>query len=111
MEISPHTLIERQKQALSLVQRIVDLEPDQGTLGYALKMRERLRMPMSVVLEKLWPELPVTEKVQKLGITRQAYYGWLNGQFRPDKKMSRVLAKHTGFSAEEIRGKWAMRQR
>jgi phage terminase large subunit-like protein len=104
-------LIARQGDALKLVQKIIDLEPDAGTMGYALKMRERLRMPMSVVLDNLWPDLPVTEKVQRLGITRQCYYGWLNGLFRPDKKMSKVLSRHTGIDADEIRGKWLMKQR
>lgn len=97
--------IERQRLALELIERIVELEPDQGTTAHALKMRDRLKLPMSIVLEKLWPDLTVMDKVRRLKITRQAYYGWINGLYRPDDKLSRELAKHTGFDADDIRGK------
>jgi hypothetical protein len=98
-------ILERQKLALKLVEKIVELDPDTTTTAYARKMAERLRLPMSVVLEKLWPGETVTYKVKRLGITRQAYYGWLAGLYRPDDKLAKELGKHTGYDAEEIRGK------
>jgi len=98
-------LVERQREALKLVERLIALEPDMGTMQYARKMRERLRLPMSVVLEKLYPDLSVVEKAEKLGVTRQAYYGWLGGMARPNAKMAKKLANLTGFDANEIRGK------
>jgi len=104
-------LITRQAKALKLIEQIVDLEPDQGTLAYALKMRERLKLPMSIVLDKLWPDMNVTDKVDKLGVTRQTYYGWTNGLFRPDAKMAKKLAALTGFDVDEIRGQRALRRR
>jgi hypothetical protein len=97
--------LERQKRALKLVEQIVELDPDTTTTAYARKMAERLRLPMAVVLEKLWPEETVAYKVRRLGITRQAYYGWLAGLYRPDDKLAKELAKHTGFNADDIRGK------
>jgi hypothetical protein len=97
-------LVGRQEKALALVEKIIALEPDESTLAYALKMRERLKLPMAVVLAKLWPELGTMEKVRKLGIARQTYYGWERGWFRPDVKFSRKLAALTGFDADEIRG-------
>lgn len=97
--------IERQKLALELIERIVELEPDQGTTAHALKMRDRLKLPMAVVLEKLWPDLTVMDKVRRLNITRQAYYGWINGLYRPDAKLAKKLAMETGFDADDIRGK------
>ena len=99
------TQIERQKMALRLVEQIVELEPDLGTTAHAMKMRERLKLPMSVVLEKVWPELSVFERVNKLGISKQAWYGWLNGLYRPNGKLSKRLANLTGFDADEIQGK------
>jgi hypothetical protein len=99
------TLTDRQKKALALVEKIVELDPDTTTTAYALKMEARLRLPMTAVLEKLWPEETVTYKVRRLGITRQAYYGWLAGEYRPDDKLAKELAKHTGFDWEHIRGK------
>ena len=103
-------LIDRQRRALKLVDGIIAAEPDGGTMAYALKMREHLKLPMSVVLEKVWPELPVVERCRRLGITRQAYYGWMNGLYRPDAKLSKILAKLTGFEADEIRGRLPARR-
>jgi len=98
-------MVERQKEALRLVEALIKLEPDMGTMHYARKMRERLRLPMSVVLEKLYPELSVVEKAERLGVTRQAYYGWINGICRPNTKLSKKMAALTGFDAADIRGK------
>ena len=98
-------LVDRQREALKLVERLIALEPDMGTMQYARKMRERLKLPMTVVLEKLYPDLPVTEKVLKLGVTRQAYYGWLNGLSRPTTKLAKKIGALTGYDAEAIRGK------
>ena len=98
-------LVERQKEALKLIERVIELEPDLGTMQYALKMRERLKLPMSVVLAKLYPELTVNEKAEKLGVTRQAYYGWINGISRPNLKAAKKIAAMTGFDLADIRGK------
>ena len=98
-------MIERQREALGLVERIIELRPDGGILAYALKMRERLKLPMSVVLGRLWPDLSVIARCRRLGITKQTYFGWLNGMYRPGAKMAKRLAKETGFSADDIRGK------
>jgi hypothetical protein len=98
-------LISRQRQALALVERLIELKPDESTLAYALKMRERLKLPMSVVLSKLWPELTLIDRCRRLGISKQTYFGWMNGLYRPDTRRAKKLAKETGFSAEDIRGK------
>jgi DNA-binding XRE family transcriptional regulator len=101
-------LAERKKEALRLVERLIELDPDTGTMHYALKMRERLKLPMSVVLdkyEKEYPELTVIERAEKLGVTRQAYYSWINGIARPNTRAAKKLAGMTGYTAEDIRGK------
>jgi hypothetical protein len=98
-------LSERQKEALKLVEAIIKVEPDHGTMAYALKMRERLKLPMSVVLAKLWPELTVQQKVEKLDVTRQAYYLWINGLSRPTDKLAKRIAAQTGFDWKDIRAK------
>jgi transcriptional regulator with XRE-family HTH domain len=98
-------LAERQKEALKLVEAILKVEPDHGTMAYARKMRERLKLPMSVVLEKLWPDLSILEKVEKLGVTRQAYYLWINGLARPSDRLSKRIAAQTGYDWKDIRGK------
>lgn len=101
----------KHKEALALIDKIVALDPDQGTVAYALKMRERLKLPMSLVLERLWPDLSLSEKARRLGITRQTYYGWLNGLFRPDEELSKRLADLTGFDEEDIKGYRPLRER
>jgi len=98
-------LVERQRKALKLVDRLIALNPDMGTMHHARKMRERLKLPMSVVLEKLYPDLSVVDKVERLGVTRQAYYSWLNGLSRPGNKLSKQMASLTGFDWNDIRGK------
>lgn len=102
--------VEKQKAAYNLVKRIIELDPDDGTMAYALKMQMHLKLPMSVVLEKLWPNISVLEKCRRLGVTRQAYYGWMNGLYRPDTKISKKLAQLTGLDEEEIRGRLPARR-
>lgn len=65
--------------------------------------RVRIGLPIDKVLDRI-PGDTVTAKAKKIGITRQAYYGWLNGRTRPDAKQSRRLAQLTGLSAVNIRG-------
>jgi transcriptional regulator with XRE-family HTH domain len=98
------TLIERQQAALKLVEQIIELQPDQGTLFHANRMKDRLSLPMSVVMHNLWPQLSVSAKARRLGITRQTYYGWINGIFRPDEEMAKKLAFITGYDEAAIRG-------
>jgi len=98
-------LVERQKEALKLVEALIKLEPDLGTMQYARKMRERLKLPMSVVLAHLYPDMSIVDKSEKLGVTRQAYYGWINGISRPNTRLSKKIAALTGFDWEDIRGK------
>ena len=107
------TLVKRQQSALKLVERIIELDPDQTTLSYALKMQERLKLPMSVVLDKLneiWPDTNISEKVKRLGVTQGAYYAWTMGWYRPGAKMAKKLAKLTGFEAADIQGRLPRRR-
>jgi transcriptional regulator with XRE-family HTH domain len=101
----------RHRRALELIDELVFLDPDPGTTAYALKLRERLKLPMPLVLEKLWPDASISEKVRRLGVTRQTYYGWLNGLFRPEGELAKKIAKLTGFDEEEIRGHRLLRER
>lgn len=96
---------QRQAKALALVERIIALNPDESTVAYAKKMRKRLELPMARVLEQLWPELQMTDKCEKLGITRQAYRGWVMGMYRPSRRQAFRLAKETGYDVYDILGK------
>lgn len=96
----------QRERAIKLAERLLKLTPDaeEGLIRRAMQIRARLKTPMSMVLDKV-PGETVTEKAEKIGITRQAYYGWLKGEYRPNGKQAKRLANLTGISVEDIRGR------
>lgn len=96
---------------MKLLDELVRLDLDRGTTAYALKIRERIKLPMQVVLDNAWPGDSIADKVRRLGITRQTYYGWVEGMFRPDATMARKLARATGFDEVAIRGQKLLRDK
>lgn len=96
------TQIERQLKA---IERLMQVTPDDlGLHRYAAKLRNKLTaIPMSQVLAK-WPG-SVAEKAKHLGVSRQTVYYWLDGSMRPDERRAEMLARLTGFSVAEIRGR------
>lgn len=97
----------QRERALKLAERLLKLTPDteEGLIRRAMQIRDRLKTPMSMVLEKVLPGSSVTAKCEAIGVTRQAYYGWLSGQYRPNLKQAKRLAALSGFKAEDIRGR------
>jgi DNA-binding XRE family transcriptional regulator len=96
---------ERARQCLRLIERVIDLAPDEGTLHHAHKMAAKLRLPMSVVLDKLQalhPDLTIIEQAEMLGVTRQAIYQWRIGMTRPEGETADLLSRLTGFDADDI---------
>ena len=89
-----------------MAEKLLTLIPDteEGLLRRAAQLRDRIKTPMTMVLEKV-PGETVTEKAATIGITRQAYYAWQAGEYRPNKKQAKRLATLTGFAAEDIRGR------
>lgn len=61
-------------------------------------------LPMRVILDKLPVSTP-SARARLLGITRQAYYDWLNDKWRPNLRQAAKLAELTGVSVKEIRGR------
>lgn len=98
--------VSQNEQALQHIESLIALlEPNEQAMTYALKIRERLRVPISEVLDKLWPELGPVEKARKLGVARQTYYGWEQGWFRPIGKFAKKISAATGYSVNEISGR------
>ena len=97
---------EQRQRVLRLAEKLLGLIPktEEGLLVRAHELRDRLKTPMSMVLDKV-PGETVTEKAATIGITRQAYYAWYKGEYRPNKKQSKRLANLTGFNIEDIRGR------
>ena len=96
----------QRERALKLAERLLEITPDtdEGLLRRVTQIRDRLATPMSIVLAKV-PGDTVVDKCRKLGITRQNYYCWLKGEYRPNMKQSKRLAALTGFDADDIRGR------
>lgn len=93
------------ERALKLAERLIKASPDPSISRRATRLVARLNaIPMSVILEKVRPGDPVAAKVKAIGVSRQTYYYWLQGETRPNKKQAKRLAQLTDFSFEQIRG-------
>ena len=93
-------------RALKLAEKLLELtsETEEGLFRRVSQLRDRLKTPMSMVLDAVQGDT-VTEKAKRIGITRQAYYAWYKGEYRPNLKQAKRLAHLTDFSAEDIRGR------
>src|SRR5215467_7380721 len=95
----------KRDKAVKLLDQLIKLKPADGDfLAQAPMLRGRLTTPMAWVLEDV-PGDTVVEKCAKIGITRQNYYGWLRGEYRPNEQQAKKLAQITGFNADDIRGR------
>jgi len=90
-------------RALKLAERLIKVVPDfdEGMIMRVQQVVDRLKTPMAMVLEKV-PGESVPEKCKKIGITRQNYYAWLKGMYRPNLKQSKRLAALTGLKVEDV---------
>jgi transcriptional regulator with XRE-family HTH domain len=94
----------KREDPLKLVERLIELVPDDEDLAKrARHLGALIRWPMRSVLDKV-PGSTVKERAGKLGISRQAYYGWINGTYRPNAKQAKRLEQLTGIAASDIRG-------
>ena len=66
----------------------------------ALRLLELV--PMDYVMSKV-PGETVAEKVEKVGVSRQTYYYWLQGRSRPSLRQAQRLTKLTSIPTTSIR--------
>lgn len=93
------------ERALKLVERLVKIAPSKGLELHAKRIQQRLNaVPMSKVLAKVEAG-SIAAKARAIGVSRQTIYYWLNDITRPNEEQAKKLAKLTGFSADEIRGR------
>jgi hypothetical protein len=76
---------------------------DRGTRRAQRLLTHLAATPMSVILEKV-PGQSVTQKAQRLGVSRQTFYYWLAGVTRPNDIQARKIKRITGYEYETIRG-------
>jgi transcriptional regulator with XRE-family HTH domain len=60
------------------------------------------RPKLTYVLSKV-PGNPITEKAETIGVSRQTYYYWTQGQSRPSLPQAERLAALTGIPVGDIR--------
>jgi len=95
----------KRDKAVKLLDQVIRLKPgDDDWLSQAQMLRGRLTTPIAWVLEEV-PGETVVEKCAKIGITRQNYYQWLSGGYRPNEKQAKKLAELTGLDVNDIRGR------
>jgi len=93
----------KRDKAVRLLDQLIKLKPaDDEWLGQAQMLRGRLTTPMAWVLEAV-PGATIIEKCKTIGITRQNYYSWLRGDYRPNGEQAKKLAQLTGFNADDLR--------
>lgn len=68
------------------------------------KLLKRVRLPMSVVLAAIQGDT-LEERCSRARVRRQTWWRWETGRTRPSKPQALWLAKITGYSAVEIRGR------
>jgi transcriptional regulator with XRE-family HTH domain len=94
----------RHDEARRLIDRLLKISPDIGLTSRALRLRARLKLPMSTVMDKV-PGTSVIEKAKAVNVSRQTVYYWINGTTRPSRKQAKLLAAMTGYDAAEIAGR------
>jgi DNA-binding XRE family transcriptional regulator len=89
--------------AIRAIERAMAKLTDQGAILRLMQAREALMLPMVDVLDRVKGET-VAQKAKACGVSRQAFYAWLRGVSRPNKKQARRVAKLTGYKWEDISG-------
>lgn len=95
----------KREPALELVEKLIPLCPNEDTRALAIALRQRMLLPMTMVLEKLWPGETVASKARHLNVSRTTYYAWLEGRTRPRFSQAQLLAEETGFPWQAIAGR------
>jgi DNA-binding XRE family transcriptional regulator len=68
----------------------------------AAKVLQRMEyVPMKAILAKV-PGHTIAEKAERCGVSRQAYYFWLDEVQRPSLQQAQKIAKLTGIPVEDI---------
>ena len=90
-------------EALKTIARLIKESDDQGLADMAVKVQARLRKPMAPILSKV-PGHNTAEKARRCGVSRQCWYDWMKGAYRPTGEQAARIAKLTGIPVAYIRG-------
>lgn len=96
--------MEIRKQSLEIAER-ASRATDEALQRDARRMLARINArPMNEILDKV-PGDTVPQKAAYIGVSRITLWYWIHGYNRPRDKAARRIAKITGFSVDEIRGR------
>jgi len=104
----------KEREAMRLAKHILNLEVHAvkrfGQVLDRIEKRESARRylkSMRSILDTIrWPEgvSTVGQKADYIGITRQTWYDWMKGKFRPNIQQAKKLSELTGLTVKQIRG-------
>lgn len=94
----------RYRETRKLLRQLIKVTPDASIRAYAIKMEQRMRVPFALILDKVEGE-GVIAKAKTLNVARQTVYSWLEGECRPTGRLARRIARLTGFSLNDVRGR------
>jgi DNA-binding XRE family transcriptional regulator len=92
------------KRAMELLGMLSKDPSNRWVQRHAKRLHDQMNKPMEVILKKV-PGDTIMEQAAAIGISRQAFYAWRNGISRPNMTQAKKLAKMTGFTVEQIRGR------
>jgi predicted transcriptional regulator len=92
------------KRTEILFEQLIELAPDDNERERLMAMRNRMRVPMKDILEKIEGD-SFAAKAKLIGITRQTVYSYLQGIARPSGRVARRVAELSGFSVDAVRGR------
>src|SRR5262245_6154477 len=93
------------QMATRLVAKLAALPLDDYTLRDVEILKASLAlMPMKKVLD-LVPGTTVTDRCERIRISRNTYYAWYRGENRPNKTQAKRLQELTGYPAERFQGR------
>jgi DNA-binding XRE family transcriptional regulator len=71
---------------------------------HAKRLHDQMNKPMAAILRKIKADTDV-ERAKICGVSRQALFAWKRGISRPNPEQAKRLAKLTGLTVEQIRGR------
>lgn len=84
-----------------LLVKLLEREDDALALRAAQRLHDRVkRRDMAAILERI--DGTPTERIAKLGVSKQTYYNWIRGRQRPEGDRATRVAKLSGVAIEEI---------
>jgi hypothetical protein len=96
-------MAQKREKVLQLAKKLAAAAPDPHTRRLAAMLATHINFPLEAILEKVPGDGP-TAKAKVLGVSRTAFYGWLQGKTRPRTNEAVKISEMTGYKVSEITG-------